>query len=434
MSRTKNRNSGTKKVYELIIILLIIIVIVLCVIVVQQRDKNDFHLSNSPTPVPTDSRVTEGPDVTNDPTETSYVTPTPRVDELVEYTGRTEHVFFHSLLAFPELAFTQSNKEDLIKSTWFVDFVTVSEFNKIIEGLYNDGYMLINANDIYTEKTYNGVTKYEVTPFLFPKGKKPLIMSFDDTNYYSDKQGFGTVDKLILENDKVVTYTKMANGQEIISDDNEFIQVIDKFVEKHPDFSFNGAKGMIALTGFDGILGYRTHRNSPNRNSEIEAVKPIVKALKDTGWYFASHSYKHGAMTGYNVAQMRDCAQKFQNEVIPLIGETKLYVYPYGSWRVGDVQTVLKDEFGFTYFASVGANWYVKTRDDMKNVLFQDRANFDGFTLMHNGPLMVKYNDWGTDRFPSFNVDEIFNEKERKISRKEAQEIHSRLFNVSPRG
>ena len=40
----------------------------------------------------------------------------------------------------------------------------------------------------------------------------------------------------------------------------------------------------------------------------------------------ASHSYKHGAMAGYNVAQMRDCAQKFKNEVTPLIVRQR-YMY-----------------------------------------------------------------------------------------------------------
>lgn len=422
MSTKKSGEKSTKLVYEFVIVVLLLVIIVLCVIIIQKRNNPDPIIKATPTPEPTGTISTEEPTQTPKPTVTPY--------ELVEYKGRIEHIFFHSLIAFPELAFTQTDKKALVTSTWFKDFVTVSEFKKILQALYNDGYMLINANDIFEERTVDGVKRYEVKTFLFPKNKKPLIMSFDDTNYYSNKLGYGTVDKLILDDKgKVVTYTRMKDGREIISDDNEYIPIIDKFVEEHPDFSFNGAKGMICLTGFDGILGYRTHRDSPNKQSESEKVKPIVKALKDTGWYFASHSYKHGAMAGYNVAQMRDCAQKFKNEVTPLIGETKIYVYPYGSWKTGEVQDILYKEFGFTYFCSVGVNYYIKTRADMNYILFQDRANIDGWTLVRNGHLLEKYKDWGTPRFPSMIVDDIYNEEERGISRQEAMEIYSEMYN-----
>ena len=30
------------------------------------------------------------------------------------------------------------------------------------------------------------------------------------------------------------------------------VPLIDRFVEEHPDFSYRGAKGIVALTGYDG--------------------------------------------------------------------------------------------------------------------------------------------------------------------------------------
>mgnify|MGYP000718429092 FL=1 len=33
------------------------------------------------------------------------------------------------------------------------------------------------------------------------------------------------------------------------------VPLIDRFVEEHPDFSYRGAKGIVALTGYNGILG-----------------------------------------------------------------------------------------------------------------------------------------------------------------------------------
>ena len=40
--------------------------------------------------------------------------------------------------------------------------------------------------------------------------------------------------------------------------DYDMVPLIDRFVEEHPDFSYRGAKGIVALTGYNGILGYRT--------------------------------------------------------------------------------------------------------------------------------------------------------------------------------
>ncbi|MFQ9739281.1 MAG: hypothetical protein ACLR06_17395 [Christensenellaceae bacterium] len=53
----------------------------------------------------------------------------------------------------------------------------------------------------------------------------------------------------------------------------EFVPIVEEFVAKHPDFSYRGARGTIFLTGFDGILGYRTQRDSPNRKRETEKAK-----------------------------------------------------------------------------------------------------------------------------------------------------------------
>ncbi len=65
-------------------------------------------------------------------------------------------------------------------------------------------------------------------------------------------------------------------------------------MDAHPDFSFRGAKGVIALTGYEGILGYRTDElESPAFAKEKEEALKVVQALKDNGWSFASHGYGH---------------------------------------------------------------------------------------------------------------------------------------------
>ena len=370
---------------------------------------------------PTDAAPTQ----TALPTATATKAPSGEL-KLVDYSGRVEHLFTHSLIAFPELAYpTDISNVEKVQNTYFIDCITVKEFKRIIQALYDDDYMLVNLNYIY--EVVDGVPRLKKS-FKFPEGKKPLVFSFDDTNYYSKKMGRGMIDKLILIDGKVGTYTKHADGTVVQGFDEEYIPILDRFVEEHPDFSFNGAKGMICVTGFDGILGYRTQRVSEgdgrteaDRQREIEAVKPIVQALKDTGWYFASHSYKHGVMENYGRDSMADCATKFENEVKPLIGDTKIYVYPYGSWKRSSdgttcpaPQKVLND-LGFEYFCSVGVTYYAKTRSDLGNIILSDRANVDGAAFVWFQDLFSK-DEWeGTPRFNTINFREFYDDA-RNIS------------------
>ena len=40
---------------------------------------------------------------------------------------------------------------------------------------------------------------------------------------------------------------------------------------KHPDFSLNGQKGVVALTGYNGVLGYRTNETDSKHYKERKA-------------------------------------------------------------------------------------------------------------------------------------------------------------------
>ena len=55
--------------------------------------------------------------------------------------------------------------------------------------------------------------------------------------------------------------------------DYDMVPLIDRFVEEHPDFSYRGAKGIVALTGYNGILGYRTDQSYETRPDDLDANK-----------------------------------------------------------------------------------------------------------------------------------------------------------------
>ena len=79
-------------------------------------------------------------------------------------------------------------------------------------------------------------------------------------NYYSYMRHHGYADRLVLDKNKhVVSETTDSKGHATYSDDNDIVPILNKFVKEHPDFSLNGEKGVVALTGYEGVLGYRTN-------------------------------------------------------------------------------------------------------------------------------------------------------------------------------
>ena len=74
--------------------------------------------------------------------------------------------------------------------------------------------------------------------------------------------------------------------------------ILENFIAAHPDFSFRGARGLIAVTGYEGLLGYRVAPDNQRRSTlaeEVAAVMPVVAKLKSPGWEFACHSYAHNS-------------------------------------------------------------------------------------------------------------------------------------------
>ena len=296
--------------------------------------------------------------------------------KLVAYTGVVEHWFTHALIAFPEITL-ETNSE-----YYWKDCITPYEFKHFLQALYDYGFILIDPAICIENPSGDGKTFAWVDQLMLPEGKKPLIMSFDDVVYDSRKMHCGMVDKIIVdENGELASYTKHLNGEEVISYDNEFIPIIEQFCKEHPDFSHNGAKGVIALTGFAGVLGYRTNRQSENRESEIEEAKKVVAVLKEHGWTFASHSYSHTNFANASLEKVQDDTQKWQNEVQNIVGETPVFVYPFGA-RIPNEDPrieVLKNA-GFKLFCGVGSknaiNW--EMRD---GTLLMDRRTMDGTAL-----------------------------------------------------
>jgi hypothetical protein len=217
----------------------------------------------------------------------------------------------------------------------------------------------------------------------------------------------GYMEKLIIgEDGDIWGYGHDPAGNLVISQDYTAVTILDKFVKEHPDFSLGGVKGCIALTGYEGILGYRTNTDSAidtsefhlNRKQEIARVRPVITRLKETGWYFATHSYGHIGIASRSLETVKKDAQRWLDEVGSLVGETQIFIYPFGERLDGDdvnkTGPAFKyyHEIGFRLFASVGKEPYSKIKSDIAAVIC-DRMHADGNTLRFERNRYMKFYD-----------------------------------------
>ena len=323
----------------------------------------------------------------------------------VAWDGLVEHLFFHPVVAYPSLAFDGDAEANGIDDY----MVTVDEYNKILQSVYDKGYILVDINDVWSETTgEDGQPKMVRNTLYIPEGKKPLILSYDDTNYYPYMLENGFTYKLILGDDgKICSWGKDPDGNEVISRDLDAIPILDQFVENHPDFSPFGAKGCLSLTGYAGILGYRTQTDTKswtaeqeaNRQKERDAVKPIVAELKRTGWTFGSHTWGHIRLGGsVSLSSVQADTQRWFDEVGSLVGETKILFYPHGErpdgddWKkTGPIFQYLQSQ-GFRVFCSVGIESFSYIKKDICAVIC-DRLHPDGTTLRYSRNRYLQFYD-----------------------------------------
>ena len=328
------------------------------------------------------------------------------------------HVFFHSLIMDTSKAFDQ----DPTSKGYNQMMTTKDEFMKILESMYAKGFVLVRLHDVAYETTgEDGTPKFTAGDIMLPPGKQAFVMSQDDVCYYEYMAGDGFATKMVIgENGRPTCEMPMDDGT-IATGSYDLVPLLDDFVAEHPDFSYKGARAVIAFTGYNGILGYRTaasyntdeyREKNPGfdyENERAEAAK-VAECLKASGFELASHSWGHRNMGEISMDKFKTDTDKWENEVETLIGPCDTILFPFGSdigdWRayaVGNERFDYLHSKGFRYFCNVDSSQYwVQIGDDYMR---QGRRNLDGFRMYYDLPETNPTRDHLSDLF---DVSEVF--------------------------
>ncbi|MBE7024658.1 MAG: polysaccharide deacetylase [Ruminococcaceae bacterium] len=315
------------------------------------------------------------------------------------------HVFFHTLIADNAKAFDGEYTEDGYNQY----MTTISEFNAMLRIMHERGYVLVNLDDMAKVVTAeDGTTKMEPLEILLPPGKKPMVMSQDDVSYYRYMLGDGFATRLVIGDDGYPTNEYTNEDGTVVRGDYDLVPILEKFIKEHPDFSYRGARATLAITGYDGVLGYRTCPSGEGYDeAEIEKARAVAERMRELGWVFASHSWGHQLYGSISTEKLRTDAEKWDSEVKPILGDTDIIIYAHGEDIAGieaydssnEKYNILR-EYGFRYFCNVDAHTYwVQLTDEY---LRQGRRNLDGYRMYYNPEMLTDLFDvsdvWDAER------------------------------------
>ena len=317
------------------------------------------------------------------------------------------HIFFHSLVVDNARCFDGDYTEDGYNQY----MTTIPEFLKILESMYERGYVLVSPYDVaYEYVDEDGKTKMKYGEIWLPEGKTPFLMSQDDVNYYGymigdadpkyerpatpQPTGDGFAHKIIIGEDGYPTCEYMdANGQ-IHVGSYDLVPLLEDFIQAHPDFSYRGARAILGMTGYEGVFGYRTKpayeekMGSEAYKKECDEAKAVAQCLRDHGWILASHSYGHPAYGNISASQVETDSDKWEKTVQPIIGNCDVILYPHGS----DISGISKYTFdnakfkalyedGYRYFFNVDSN--IAWQQLGENYFRGGRRNLDGYRMWY---------------------------------------------------
>ena len=304
---------------------------------------------------------------------------------------------FQVLIVDPIRAFSNES----YSTSYNRNFVTVEEFKIILDQLYEGGYVLVSKDDIVqvgADGTFSAKTLY------LPEGKKPLILTQNQVNYYTymvdgdgdnlpDKNGSGFANKLVVDAAGNLVNEYIDKNGNTLTGEYDLIPILNSFIKAHPDFSYQGARAIISVSGSDGVFGYRTNPAAKDwlkdkYDQEVENAKKVAQALRDSGYELGCYTYDNTSFGKASLSAIQEELRLWKEEVTPIIGEVDIFVFaqendltdntPYS----GDKFQALMDA-GFRYYVGFCQNGTIWA-DVQQDYFRQARIMVKGASLKYD--------------------------------------------------
>lgn len=286
---------------------------------------------------------------------------------------------FHMLIADAELAYNDTQ----YGSSYKKNFITTQQFQAILEQLYANDCVLVDFMDVYEEQYDEGTGKTVYVPreILLPAGKQPILLVQTQVNYYEymingakDKLPDGFASKLCVdENGDFYNEMPLADGS-TVTGAYDMVPILEQFIEENPMFSYHGARAILAVSGYEGLFGYRVTSSSLSAEdlaAEEEAAAQLCAALQDAGYRIGCYTYSNIDYGSQGASKIQEDLQKWNDKILPMLGEygCNILVYAREADITGKDANYSGSKFnvmynaGYRFFLSVNSEGYSQIGD-----------------------------------------------------------------------
>lgn len=321
--------------------------------------------------------------------------------QLVEYKDPTmiPNLSFHVLIA--DLARAMADTDDLAGS-YNKNFVSTEEFTKILNQLYSNGYVLVDFDSFVSANSdTEGNELFFSNSLWLPADKKPVMITETMVNYFAymvdgdkdgepDAKGDGFACKLVLDDNGDIR-AKYVDGQgQTLVGNYDLVPILEDFIKEHPDFSYRGARAILAVTGDEGVFGYRINtsyiatKGQEYHDNEVAGAQELVNALRSKGYTLACFTYSNKAYKDMNATQIQADLQSWTQQVTQFIGNVDTFVFA----RTSNITDYSENggafkvmyQSGFRYFISNATSPYTEVTS---KYIRQNRLMVTGQNMRH---------------------------------------------------
>lgn len=257
--------------------------------------------------------------------------------ELVAYDGPVYGLRFHSLVRFPQLAMASAQRKYYMQNT-----LPQESFQAILESLYQKNYVLVDPSRLVDAQG-------RVLPLLLPPQKKPLYLLFDDLDYSFERSTQGGFAKLNFKDGQLLTTARQK--EEVVEEiDGDLTGYLTRFVEAHPDFSFDGAMAVLSIEGRKPLFGHiwntrqlravnadlatakqpLLQMSDDELAAEKEQVRAVVESFVESGYTFASRGYQVEQFKDLSSEELTQDLQLWEESLGEVLPKTLIYDFDSG--------------------------------------------------------------------------------------------------------
>lgn len=315
-------------------------------------------------------------------------------DSMVTWTAaQVPNLSFHVLVEDLDAALADPTYGQSGNNLYNRNFVTTTEFAAILQRLYDNGYVLVQLSDFYT----NEDGTYQEKQLQLPIGKKPVMITETHCNYYSymidldrdgqpDSDGAGFASKLRWNNGFFNEMVK-SDGS-IVNGAFDLVPILENFIALHPDFSYQGARAILAFSGYDGVFGYRITSENLDEEAlvaERREASSLARRLLEAGYIIACYTYSNTDYSVRSAAEIKKDIALWQEHIAPVVGETNILVFAQdadiGTSYANNTKFEVLYDHGYRFF--LGSTPFL-THEVKDHYVRHSRLMVTASTLTHN--------------------------------------------------